>query len=172
LLEGNKINLRLVEPEQLPILVEWFNDVSFLGETRQDTRRDIEGYYNRPGYQWFFIEKKDGTKIGYIFHFPSLDHTEIGYAIIPTERRKGYCTEAVRILIDYLFLSKPIVRVHADAETVNIASQKVLEGAGFTKEGLLRKYYYRDGEWRDSFLYSILREEWNAPKILQISFGK
>jgi RimJ/RimL family protein N-acetyltransferase len=83
----------------------------------------------------------------------------------------GYCTEAVRMIVDYLFLSKSIVRVQADTETTNIASQKVLEKAGFTKEGLLRKYYFSNGEWQDIFLFSILREEWNAPQILHLSFG-
>lgn len=162
------MNLRLIAPEDLPIIVEWFNDITFLGEMRQDTYKDVEGWYTRLGYKWFFIEKKDGTKIGYMISHPSLGHTEIGYAIISDERRKGYCTEAVRILIDYLFLSKQIIRVHADAEIANVASRKVLENAGFIKEGLLRKFYFRDGEWRDSFLYSILREEWNSPKILHI----
>ena len=102
MLEGNTVNLRLITSEDLPILVEWLNDPLFLGEMRQDTQRDIEGYYNRPGYQWFFIETKNATKIGYMLHKPTHHgHPEIGYAIISKERRKGYGTEAVSILIDY-----------------------------------------------------------------------
>ena len=79
--------------------------------------------------------------------------------------------EAVRMMVDYLFMAKPIVRVQADTETTNKASQKVLEKGGFTKEGVIRKHFFSSGEWRDSFTYSILREEWKAPQILQISFG-
>jgi RimJ/RimL family protein N-acetyltransferase len=48
----------------------------------------------------------------------------------------------------------------------NLASQKVLEKAGFKKEGTMRKYFFIRGELRDACLYSILREEWKEPKIL------
>jgi len=48
----------------------------------------------------------------------------------------------------------------------NKASQRVLEKVGFKKEGTLRKNFFMRGEWRDALVYSILREEWKAPKIL------
>jgi RimJ/RimL family protein N-acetyltransferase len=41
-----------------------------------------------------------------------------------------------------------------------------LEKVGFKKEGTLRKNFFVRGEWRDAYLYSILREEWKEPKIL------
>jgi RimJ/RimL family protein N-acetyltransferase len=91
---------------------------------------------------------------------------EIGYSIIPDERGKGYCTEAVQIMVDYLFLSRNIVRVEAHTSIRNRASQRVLEKSGFKKEGTLRKAYFVRGEWVDSCIYSILREEWKEPKIL------
>lgn len=43
---------------------------------------------------------------------------------------------------------------------------RVLEKAGFTKEGLIRKSVFIRGEWRDGILYSILREDWKEPRIL------
>ncbi len=49
---------------------------------------------------------------------------------------------------------------------MNMASQRVLEKAGFRKEGVVRKRIFVRGNWRDEFLYSILREEWKGPKIL------
>lgn len=87
--------------------------------------------------------------------------------MIPTERRKGYCTEAVEIMVDYLFLSKDMVRIQAHTDVRNIVSQKVLEHAGFRREGTIRKSSFVRGEWRDMFLYSILREEWKEPRILE-----
>jgi len=50
--------------------------------------------------KWFLIEKKDGTKIGAITHFPRGGPLEIGFATIPDERSKGYRTEAVKIIVD------------------------------------------------------------------------
>jgi len=58
------------------------------------------------------------------------------------------------------------MRIQADADSQNIASRRVLEKVGFEKEGVLRKLYFEQGEWRDSVLYSIMREEWKKPKIL------
>jgi RimJ/RimL family protein N-acetyltransferase len=72
----------------------------------------------------------------------------------------------VKILVDYLFLSKSIVRIQAKANPRNVASQRVLEKAGFKKEGLIRKDVFVRGQWQDGVLYSILREEWKEPKVL------
>jgi len=116
----------------------------------------------------FVIEKKDETKIGFIAHYLVLPNRlmEIGYDIIPSERGKGYGTEATRIIVDYLFLTKDVVRIQAVTNVGNKPSQRVLEKAGFTKEGTLRKVGHAGGEWTDAYIYSILREEWKEPKVL------
>ena len=116
--------------------------------------------------QWFFIEKKDGTKIGFIAHFVA-HGTTIGYALLPDERGKGYGTEAVEIMVDYLFLTKNIVRIQAETHPENIASQRILEKAGFRKEGIVRRSFFSRGVWRDTALLSIIREEWKESKILK-----
>jgi RimJ/RimL family protein N-acetyltransferase len=169
-LEGTKVNLRVVEKEDLPLLKEWRNDVKFIGEYQsisQQTIRDLEKQYDElTEAQWFFIEKKDGIKIGTISHRPVFGTQEIGYAILPVERGKGYCSEAIKTMVDYLFLTKDIVRIQAHTDARNVPSQKALEKAGFKKEGTFRKEYFVRGEWRDSCTFSILREEWKEPKIL------
>jgi RimJ/RimL family protein N-acetyltransferase len=170
LLEGLNANLRIMEKEDLPFLLEWDNNPEFMGEYepfKQETRTELEKIYdNLQDAQWFLVEKKDGTKIGYIAHFLSAGETELGYFIVPSERSKGYVTEAIRIMVDYLFLSKEIVRIQAKADPENIASWKALEKAGFKKEGVLRKTFHCRGKWRDDCMYSILREEWKEPRIL------
>jgi len=168
LLEGKNLNLRVVEKEDLPLVAEWVNDPEVFGifnPLMQHSKMELEGWYDQLSAEgkWFFIEKKDGSKIGEIHHLKDI---EIGYGLIPSERRKGYCTEAVKMMIDYLFLSKNIVRIYALTNVRNIASQKVLEKAGFKKEGVIRKSLFIRGEWIDRYLYSILREEWIEPKIL------
>jgi RimJ/RimL family protein N-acetyltransferase len=91
---------------------------------------------------------------------------EIGYALIPTERGNGFCTEAVKIMVDYLFMSKDTVRIQAATTLENKASQKVLEKIGFQREGTIRKGIFLWGNWADLHLYGMLREEWKEPKIL------
>jgi RimJ/RimL family protein N-acetyltransferase len=175
LLEGKLVNLRVVEKEDLPLFAEWVNKPEFIGEynpLRQVSRTAIEKNYDERKLEQteFFIERKDGGKIGYIWHFtmvhPAEKLLEIGYFLVPNERGKGYCTEAIKIMVDYLFLSRDTMRVQAHTDTRNLASQKVLEKAGFKKEGTIRKSIFIRGEWRDAHLYSILREEWKEPKIL------
>jgi RimJ/RimL family protein N-acetyltransferase len=175
LLEGKTVNLRVLEKEDLPLFAEWVNEPEFFGEynsLRQTSKMEIEKDFDKSAIEQtgFIIEKKDGNKIGYICHFilvhPAGKLLEIGYSLVPSERGKGYCTEAVRIMVDYLFLSRDTTRIQACTDTRNLASQKVLEKAGFKKEGTMRKYLFLRGEMRDAYLYSILREEWKDPKIL------
>jgi len=171
LLEGKTVNLRIMEKEDLPVLLEWNNNPEFYGDNLpfiQQSKTDLEKEFEKlsPERKVFFIEKKDGTKIGIITHFLTGNWWEIGYVMTPKERGKGYCSEAVRIMVDYLFLSKEMARIQAVTDVRNVASQKVLEKAGFTKEGTIRKSAFFRGKWRDWFLYSILREEWKTPKTL------
>jgi RimJ/RimL family protein N-acetyltransferase len=174
LLEGKNVNLRLVEKEDLPLFAGWFNDPEVFGvynPLRQMSRTEAEKILENPNeLRPFIIEKKDGSKIGFITHFYVLHiagrQLEIGYSLVPGERGKGYCSEAAKIMVDYLFLSKEVMRIQAHTDPRNVASQKVLEKAGFKKEGTLRKNFFMRGEWRDALVYSILREEWKAPKIL------
>ena len=168
------MNLRVVEKEDLPLIAEWFNKPEVFGEynpLHQMSRTEMEKMFENPHDEKLFIaEKKDGSKIGFITHFHVLHvagkQLEIGYSLVPNERGKGYCTEAVKIMLDYLFLSRDAARIQACTDTRNFASQKVLEKAGFKKEGTMRKYLFIRGELRDSYLYSILRDEWKEPKIL------
>jgi RimJ/RimL family protein N-acetyltransferase len=169
LLEGKLVNLRIMEKEDLPILKEWDNEIGIMGKYEpiiQETKADLERQFDKSTEgQWFFIEKKDGTKIGLIAHFVA-HGTVIGYAVLPNERRKGYGSEAIEIIVDYLFLTKNIVRIQAETHPENIASQRVLEKAGFKKEGIIRKSFFSRGVWRDTAMFSIIREEWKEPKIL------
>jgi len=167
-----------VEKEDLPLVAEWFNDPGFLGEYEglfQFSKLEFETMFaTETGHESaeFFIEKKDGVKIGIVSHFyvlhvdPSISLLELGYFILPKERGKGYCTEAARMMVDYLFLSKQVMRIQATTSVENLASQKVLEKVGFRREGTMRKSAYIRGEWKDDYLYSILREEWKEPRIL------
>jgi len=171
LLEGKSVNLRVVEREDLPLLAEWSNSSDYLGDyvwLPQQSRAEWEKRYDSltPDTKWFFVEKKDGAKIGTMFHWLVGNLLEISCVLVPDERGKGYGTEAVEPMVDYLFLSKDITRIQAHTDAGNMASQKVLHRVGFRKEGTIRKSVFARGEWRDRALFSILREEWKKPKIL------
>jgi ribosomal-protein-alanine N-acetyltransferase len=179
LLEGKNVNLRVMEREDLSFFVETLSDANNYGEhgpvSAQMSKAEAEKRFeNLTPFATvcerarFVIEKKEGAKIGLIAHYlvqPS-GFMEIGYDVLSSERGKGYGTEAVQIMVDYLFLSKDIARIQAVTNAGNRASQRVLEKASFKKEGTLRKVGYVRGERTDAYIYSILREEWTEPKIL------
>jgi len=180
MLEGKRINLRLAEKEDALVLVQWLNDAEFAGDFQhfpdqfskvELERRILEQKLYQTEWVDFIIEKKDGTKIGWICHYisaPNFGWTEIGYAIIQSERNKGYGTEAVQMLVDYLFLKREIVRIQAVINTQDVASRRVLEKSGFKKEGKLRKALWDSkGKWADAYMYGVLRKEWKEPKILK-----
>lgn len=83
----------------------------------------------------------------------------IGLVLVPEARGHGYGTEAQRRLAEYLFAHTQLNRVEATTEVENRAEQRSLEKAGFTREGVLRGFSYRDGEWRDNVLFSMIRSD-------------
>lgn len=174
MLEGKNVNLRILEKEDFPLLVEWFNQPAVFGEynpLHQVSIDEIGKLFSSPHeIKPFIVENKAGIKVGFIHYFyvlhPVSRLLEIGYSLIPSERDKGYGTEALRIIVDFLFLSKDVIRIQAQTDPRNLASQKILEKAGFKKEGVLRKSFFIRGEWKDNWVYSILREEWKEPRIL------
>jgi len=179
LLEGKNVNLRIMERDDIDFLVECRNDIDFWGEYvpigEQISKAEWMKYFDNPSsfailteMKTFIVQKKDGTKIGLICHRLNQPYKwmEIGYFFAPSERGKGYGTEAVQLVIDYLFFSKELARIHAIADVRNRASQRVLEKAGFQREGTMRKCVFNRGELRNYHLYSILREEWKEPRIL------
>jgi RimJ/RimL family protein N-acetyltransferase len=175
LLEGKNVNLRLIEKEDLPLWMQWANDPEFWGEynplsqvTKAEVEKNWEGPYKG---KRFFIEKKDGTKLGFIGSGEMLpgepQHLIIGYSLLPAERGKGYGTEAVALLVDFLFLSADIVRISAFVDPGNPASQRVLEKSGFKREGTIRRLGFLRGKWSDFIFYGIIREDWKPTGMLK-----
>jgi ribosomal-protein-alanine N-acetyltransferase len=172
LLEGKSVRLKLCDKEDIDFFVNFWNNLEWYGKyepiMEQMTKAEAEKRFADTSKKaYFMIQKKDGTNIGLMVHFgQSYGAVTIGYAIEPSEHGKGYGTEALQLMVDYLFLAKDIHRVQANTDPENKASQRILEKVGFEKEGISRKSNFVRGEWRDEYHYAIVREEWKAPKIL------
>jgi RimJ/RimL family protein N-acetyltransferase len=112
------------------------------------------------------VEIPDGTLIGSmswspVVHGPSAAcrALNIGISLFPDHRGKGYGSAAQRLLADYLFSTRLVERLEASTDVDNIAEQRALEKAGFSREGVMRHAQFRAGEWRDVVLYSRLRSD-------------
>ena len=83
----------------------------------------------------------------------------VGLSLIPDARGHGYGTEAQRLLVRLLFRLFDVERIEASTDVENIAEQRSLEKAGFTREGIQRRAQYRAGAYHDLVSYSILRQD-------------
>ena len=86
----------------------------------------------------------------------------IGYSIDKNFIGRGIATEAVQIVLQFAFQTLNLHRVEAYVSPKNNASIRVLEKAGFSKEGLLRELLFINGVWVDHYMYAILQNEFNT----------
>jgi len=106
----------------------------------------------------------DGEALGFVswFRVPTSNAAyviEFGISLWPDARGKGHGTAAQLLLARYLFAHTPINRIQAVTEVENLAEQRALEKAGFTREAVMKGRCFRDGAWRDEVLYRMLRDE-------------
>jgi RimJ/RimL family protein N-acetyltransferase len=90
---------------------------------------------------------------------PASFYWELGLFILSAQRGRGIGTAAQRLLPEYLFATTLAYRVQATTDIENVAEQRALAKAGFTREGLLRGFQYRAGDWHDLVMYSKLRDD-------------
>jgi len=83
----------------------------------------------------------------------------IGIGLAPQFRGRGTGSAAQRLLARYLFAHTQVNRIEAVTEITNVAEQRALDKAGFTREGILRGSTFRHGQWHDQVVYSVLRDE-------------
>lgn len=105
-----------------------------------------------------------GKRIGFVaWHRRQTARTSfcwnVGIALAPESRGQGYGTAAQRLLVRYLFAHSQVNRIEAGTEVTNLAEQRALEKAGFTREGIARGAAFQNGRWHDAVIYSLLRAE-------------
>jgi RimJ/RimL family protein N-acetyltransferase len=86
----------------------------------------------------------------------------LGYCLVEAAWGHGYAREAARALLQWGFDTLDLNRVQAEADTRNAASARVLEKLGFVLEGTLREDCVVNGDVSDSWVYGLLRREWEA----------
>jgi RimJ/RimL family protein N-acetyltransferase len=84
----------------------------------------------------------------------------IGFTLARAHHRKGYATEAIARLLDYIFTDLCKHRVTAIADTRNVPSVRLMERLGMRREGHFLQNNWFKGSWADEYLYALLEEEW------------
>lgn len=105
----------------------------------------------------------DGTFIGWCTldrWNPDYRSASLGCCFDAAAWGHGYATEAARMLLQWAFETLDLNRVQAETDTRNLASARVLEKLGFEREGTLREDCVVNGEVSDSWVFGLLRREW------------
>jgi RimJ/RimL family protein N-acetyltransferase len=131
-----------------------------LHETERHVERCIEQWDQGTELTWIIAPPSDDQVLGSIALRPHGHMADIGYVLARSEWGKGYMTEAVRAVIDRAFSLPEVYRVWATCDVENVGSARVMEKAGMTKEGTLRRYANHPNmsdEPRSAYCYAIVR---------------
>jgi RimJ/RimL family protein N-acetyltransferase len=129
------------------------------------TRADAEAWIQKTSMDHpanVFAITVDGKAVGGIgFHRGTDVHrltATIGYWLGEPYWGRGIATEALRAMTAYALASHDFERIEAHVFEWNIASARVLEKAGYTREARMRKRVTKEGRTADCFLFALIRE--------------
>jgi RimJ/RimL family protein N-acetyltransferase len=121
--------------------------------------------FNRPGdvVSLAIVRGCDSRVIGQVslrWTDATASQAEMRFAINPAFRGQGYCTEAVRAVLDVAFGQLGFHRVFARCGAKNRGSAQMLKGLGMRLEAHYREHALFQGEWDEELHFAILDREW------------
>jgi len=121
----------------------------------------------RPGswYQIGIILRSSGELIGDCgFQVLEIEprQAEVGIALAPEFQGRGYATETLRALLDYLLGALGKDRVFGSVDPRNVRSLRLLQRVGMRKEAHRVKSLWFKGEWVDDAIFAITASEWKS----------
>lgn len=109
------------------------------------------------------IESPESEIAGHIEFFRPVsywDAFELSYQLYADQYAgRGFVTESVQLLVDYLFGSKKEHRIQLVIVEENGASRRIADKCGFVLEGVARGAFFNDGRNQDVLVYSLLRTD-------------
>ena len=119
--------------------------------------------FGTPG-NWYqlAIGDRDHSTVLYgdlALHFIDDHQVELGFTVAPQFQAQGVAHEILRAALDYLFNGLNKHRVIAITDSRNLPATKLLEKTGFRREAHFRQNILFKGQWRDEYLYALLKQE-------------
>lgn len=121
--------------------------------------RELDGYAAGSSCRWALADANDrlvGT-CGFSNWSLPHSHAELVYDLAPAFWGRGLMRRAVLQVLTWAFTNAGFNRVHAFVMTTNVASIRLLEAVGFSREGTLRGFRVARGVARDFHVYAVLR---------------
>lgn len=169
----NRVFLRAFEPDDYKTIIKWRRDNeinSMLGGTKYFFSEENEK-------QWVQNAIKDTSNIRLAIctvegniHIGNIYITDINYInrschshIMIGDKsywNGGYATEAMQLIIDFMFQERGMNRIVANVLEHNKASIRMLEKCGYKIEGMMRQSVYKNGHYHNQVIMSLLREDY------------
>ncbi|MFP3921195.1 MAG: GNAT family N-acetyltransferase [Dichotomicrobium sp.] len=156
--------LRAMSREHLePWEPAWTPDELSRGAYRMRLKHYMREMRENSGYAFFMFKADDNTLLGGAtlsnIRRGVSQSCSIGYWVGAPYAGQGVMTKGVRAIAAFVFDSLYLHRLEAACLPTNVASIRVLEKVGFTREGLAREYLKINGRWQDHFLYALLKDD-------------
>ncbi|XP_057450252.1 uncharacterized protein LOC130741387 [Lotus japonicus] len=174
-ISSNQISLRPLQLSDLDDVMVWTTDEKVAKfctwetyTSKEDGINFIENIASK--FLWCKAICLDDRAIGCVSLSSYAEHdkcrnksAELGYVMGSKYWGKGIVTNVVKRVVKAAFTELPqLERLEALVDVENVGSQKVLEKAGFYREGVLRKYLFIKGKSRDMVMFSVLS---NDPQV-------
>lgn len=141
----------------------WLPDELEKSAWRYRLRRYREDFDRGSALAFFIFERATGQLLGGItlgnIRLGVARSGHIGYWIGEKYAGRGYMLDALELLAKHAFGTMQLHRIEAACIPGNRRSIRVLEKAGFTREGLLRSYLKINGGWQDHYLYALIADD-------------
>lgn len=173
-LETERLILRELADADAVLLFEYFRTVEYTQYLSFDRHTALEHTYDFIAWTRDIYQKKDSIR--WALQLKASNHVigtaglhlwkrdihciEAGYHIGPPYWGKGFATEVLRAMADFGFWRMDLNRLEARHNDGNDASARVLEKAGFRKEGIWRQRELKEGRIVDAHQYSLLRDDY------------
>lgn len=169
--EGKLVRLRAKREEDAEHLSRWFGDLETArladgGAPFPQSRDEALKRVREHNEGDFAVETLDGRLLGDCGCYDVSEQSrncQVGWMIgDPAMRGKGYGTDMIRVLLQYLFRERNMERVVLTVFSYNKAGIGLYEKLGFVPEGILRDQVYTMGKYHDEYVYAMLRREYEA----------
>jgi [ribosomal protein S5]-alanine N-acetyltransferase len=132
-------------------------------KVREKLANDMEAARRGETVIWSATEHGSEWALGYVglHHWTQATRcAEVGYALAPAYWGRGYMREMLPLLVRFGFEQMGLHRIEAQLNPANVASARVVERAGFTREGVLRdKGLTANGQFYDLAVYALLESQ-------------
>ncbi len=158
----------------------WTHDAEYLRLVSTEPARPLSAAQLKKQYEQYEKQMENGKNFLYFTLRMRLDDRLIGFVSLyavswsngagmvrlgigdPSDRRQGYGSEALRLIVRYAFGELNLYRLGAVVPEYNTGALRLFEKGGFVREVCRRQALHRFGQRWDVIHLGILHDEWEA----------